>query len=93
MRVITAPAEVAALVAAEQVEEARITIWALIDPTVRRLALAIAEVPDDRAHDDLTTFSRIERARISNALQSMMTKLSVAEQCMRDTTRNTTVLH
>ena len=93
MRVITAPAEVAALVAAEKVEEARITIWLLLPAQVRRLVLAFAEMPRERAEDDLTKFSRNERARITGALQSMMVHLSMAEGCMRDTEPRTTVLH
>lgn len=93
MRAITAPAEIAALVAKERAEEARITIWLLLPTQVRRLVLAFAEMPRERAEDDLTKFTRNERARITSALQSMMVHLSMAEGCMRDTEPRTTVLH
>ena len=74
----------------------RITIWLLLPQHVRRLALWAADMPTDRADDELTAFTRVERARITAALQSMMTHLSMAEQCMNDsdvTTRTTLVLH
>ena len=77
-------------------KEARITIWLLLPHPVRRLVLAFADMPDARANDELTAFTRIERARITAALRSMMTHLSVAESCMNDsdvTTHTTTVLH
>lgn len=77
-------------------KEARITIWLLLPHPVRRLVLAFADMPDARANDELTAFNRTERARITAALRSMMTHLSVAESCMNDsdvTTHTTTVLH
>lgn len=77
-------------------KEARVTIWMLLPHPVRRLVLALADMPDARANDELTAFSRVERARITAAVRSMMTHLSVAESCMHDgdvTTSTTTVLH
>ena len=74
----------------------RITIWLLLPPHVRRIALWAAGMPASRADDELTTFTSIERARITAALQSMLTSLTMAEQCMNDsdvTTRTTLVLH
>ena len=77
-------------------KEARITIWLLLPNPVRRLVMALADMPDARANDELTAFNHVERARITAALRSMMTHLSVAESCMNDsdvTTHTTTVLH
>lgn len=86
------PAAVAALVAAERVEESRITLWLLVPLPVRALVLTVADLPRARAADDLTTFTARERARISAEAQRLMSHMSVAEQCMRDTAK-TTVLH
>jgi len=76
--------------------EARTTIWMLLPHHVRRLVLWSASMPVERAADELTAFTAVERAAITSALRSMMTHLSVAEQCMNDsdvTTRTITVLH
>lgn len=76
--------------------EARTTIWMLLPHHVRRLVLWSAGMPVERAADELTAFTAVERARVTAALRSMMTHLAMAEQCMNDsdvTTRTTTVLH
>ncbi|OFJ47593.1 hypothetical protein BA896_023330 [Janthinobacterium lividum] len=77
-------------------KEARITIWMLLPHPVRRLVIAFADMPDARANDELTAFTRIERARITAALRSMMIDLSMAESCMSDsdvTARTVLELH
>lgn len=92
-KAVTAPKEVAALVEQETHEEGRIAVWPLIPEYLRRLAMALAGLPDQRANDDLRTFNRNERSLLATALRGLLLQVTMAETCMRDTHRKTTVLH
>lgn len=93
MRAITDPAAVAALVKREELEKGRIEVWLMIPEEVRRLAMAISDLPDERANDDLSTFTRPEREHIHSALQRFMINMIMAEASMRETHPVTTILH
>lgn len=92
-RIVTAPDEVASLVAKESQEDSRIAVWPLIPEYLRRLAMALSDLPDHRANDDLRSFNRAERACIATVLRGLLMQVTMAETCMRDTHSTTAVLH
>lgn len=74
---------------------ARVNMWLLLPNHVRRLVMWAAGMPCERADDDLTAFSAIERSKIRSALRLMMQELWIAEDLMNDsdiTTRTIPVL-
>lgn len=92
-KAVTTTTAVAELVAQETHEEGRIAVWPLIPEYLRRLAMALAGLPDQRASDDLRKFSSQERALIASKLTGLLMQVQMAETCMRDTHRKPVVLH
>lgn len=87
------PAQVAALVENEAIENNRIMMWDLIPLAVRELAMLAAKLPQARAAGELTTFTRAERMIVSERLTIILGHMEVARQAMRDHAPRTTVLH
>lgn len=87
------PAQVAEMAENERIEDRRIMMWALVPLAVRELAMLAAKLPPGRAAGELTTFSRVERERVSERLAIILGHMEVARQVMRDGAPRTTVLH
>ena len=90
---LLSPAQVAAMVENEAIENNRIMMWELIPLAVRELAMLAAKLPQERARGELTTFTRTERMIVSERLTIIMSHMEVAKQAMRDEAARTTVLH
>jgi hypothetical protein len=82
----TTPESIAKLVAEEQREYDRASMWEMIPVKARAAALMMAHLSPERASNPLTTFSRGERSLVVTAIGILTSHLGMAAHCMRDTT-------
>ncbi len=86
------PEQIERLAAAERVENERAIFWPLIPMPARQVVMMAARLPRERAGDALASFTAIERRQIALAASMLEQHIRMAEQCMADTTGQTTIL-
>lgn len=74
---------------AQNIEAVRAGIWAKMPLSARRVACLCANMPKERAMDELNKFNAFERTRIWTAIDNLVDDLEKIKRCMNGGVINT----